>query len=61
MNDTDTTLNTPSLPSCTRCQGSLVLDQERDLISGITLPVFLCINCGARRPVSKDPTPLYKN
>ena len=59
--DADTTVKTKALPQCTRCQGSLVLDHEQDLVTGLALPVLLCINCGCRRPLLKNPAPLYEN
>jgi len=43
---------------CDKCQGTLVLDREVDLLTGMTLCVSLCINCGRRRKVEKDPKPL---
>ncbi len=57
--------NTPAkikaLPQCTRCQDSLVLDREQDLVTGLNLSVLLCINCGCRTPLMKNPAPLYRN
>ena len=41
-----TTVKVKALPQCHRCQGSLVLDHEQDLITGLKLSVLLCINCG---------------
>ncbi len=43
---------------CDKCQGTLVLDREVDLLTVMTLCVSLCINCGRRRKVEKDPKPL---
>ena len=57
----DTTFRTQSLPTCSHCQGSLVIDDERDLVTGLALSVALCINCGRRNPLTKNPTPLYEN
>ncbi len=57
----ETTVKIKALPECTRCQGSLVLDREQDLIPGLTLTVLLCINCGCRTPIMKNPVPLYQN
>ncbi len=57
----ETTVKIKALPECTRCQGSLVLDREQDLITGLTLTVLLCINCGCRTPIMKNPVPLYQN
>ena len=57
----DTTVKIKALPQCTRCQGSLVLDREQDLVTGLTLSVLLCINCGCRTPIMKNPVPLYRN
>ncbi|MDA0739204.1 MAG: hypothetical protein O2999_04005 [Nitrospirae bacterium] len=59
--ETETKLKVKALPQCTRCQGSLVLDRELDLITGLALPVLLCINCGCRTPLMKNPSPLYRN
>jgi len=56
-----TTPKIKALPQCTRCQGSLVLDREQDLVTGLTLTVLLCINCGGRTPLMKNPVPLYQN
>ncbi len=57
----ETTVKIKALPECIRCQGSLVLDREQDLITGLTLTVLLCINCGCRTPIMKNPLPLYQN
>jgi len=56
-----TTVKIKALPQCHRCQGSLVLDHEQDLITGLKLFVLLCINCGSRTPLMKNPVPLYRN
>ena len=57
----NTTVKIKALPQCTRCQGSLVLDREQDLVTGLNLTVLLCINCGCRAPLMKNPAPLYRN
>jgi len=41
---------------CEKCQGTLVLDREVDLLIGMTWCV--CINCGRRTKVEKEPKPM---
>jgi len=43
---------------CERCQGTLAPDQEVDLLTGMTLVVYRCINCGRRTRLEKEPRPL---
>lgn len=59
--EAQTTAKIKALPQCHRCQGSLVLDREQDLVTGLALSVLLCVNCGCRTPLMKNPAPLYGN
>jgi len=43
---------------CEKCQGTLVPDQEVDLLTGMSLVVYRCINCGRRTRLEKEPRPL---
>jgi len=43
---------------CERCQGTLAPDQEVDLLTGMTLVVYRCINCGRRTRLEKEARPL---
>lgn len=45
---------------CGKCQGTLVPDQEVDLLTGMFLVVYRCINCGRRTKLEKEPRPLTK-
>ncbi len=45
-------------PMCERCQGRLAPDQEVDLLTGMSLVVYRCINCGRRTRLEKEPRPL---
>ncbi len=45
-------------PNCGRCEGTLVPDQEVDLLTGMSLVVYRCINCGRRTRLEKEPRPL---
>ncbi len=56
-----TTVKVKALPQCPRCQGTSFLDREQDLVAGLNLSVLLCINCGCRTPLMKNPVPLYQN
>jgi len=47
-------------PVCEKCQGTLVPDQEVDLLTGMSLVVYRCINCGRRTKLEKEPRPLTK-
>jgi len=47
-----------SNPVCERCQGMLAPDQKGDLLTGMTLVVYRCINCGRRTRLEKEPRPL---
>jgi DNA-directed RNA polymerase subunit M/transcription elongation factor TFIIS len=35
--------------TCEKCQGSMLLDREVDMESGMSLLVLVCINCGRRK------------
>lgn len=50
-------IGTPK-PVCERCQGTLAPDQEVDLLTGMSLVVYRCINCGRRTRLEKEPSPL---
>ena len=45
---------------CKKCEGTLVPDQEVDLLTGMSLVVYRCINCGRRTRLEKEPRPLTK-
>jgi len=51
-------LNVTQKPVCEKCQGTLVPDQEVDLLTGMSLVVYRCINCGRRTRLEKEPRPL---
>ncbi len=50
--------NVTPKPICEKCQGTLVPDQEVDLLTGMSLVVYRCINCGRRTKLDKEPRPL---
>jgi len=43
---------------CEKCQGTLGVDREVDLLTGMTLMVYRCINCGRRTHMERIPRPL---
>jgi len=43
---------------CEKCQGTLGVDREVDLLTGMALTVYRCINCGRRTLLEGDPRPL---
>jgi hypothetical protein len=45
---------------CEKCQGSMLLDREVDMESGLSLLVLLCINCGRRKQAERAPLPLIE-
>ncbi len=51
-------VNGTSKPMCKKCQGTLVPDQEIDLLTGMSLVVYRCINCGRRTKLENEPRPL---
>ena len=51
-------LNVTYKPRCKKCQGSLSFDQEIDLLTGMSLVVYRCINCGCRTKLENEPRPL---
>lgn len=51
-------LNVSPKSICKKCQGTLVPDQEVDLLTGMSLVVYRCINCGRRTQLEKNPQPL---
>ena len=48
------------MQSCEKCKGAMLLDREIDMESGLTLLVFLCINCGRRKQAESTPIPLIE-
>ena len=40
---------------CEKCEGTMLLDREVDMEAGMTLMVFLCINCGRRKQAEQTP------
>jgi DNA-directed RNA polymerase subunit M/transcription elongation factor TFIIS len=48
------------MQSCEKCQGSMLLDREIDMESGLSLLVYLCINCGRRKQAERSPIPLIE-
>jgi DNA-directed RNA polymerase subunit M/transcription elongation factor TFIIS len=49
-----------SMHTCEKCQGSMLLDREVDMESGMSLLVLVCINCGRRKQAEPAPIPLIK-
>ena len=47
-----------SKPKCEKCQGTLSPDREVDLLAGMSLVVYRCINCGHRTRLENEPRPL---
>ncbi len=45
---------------CEKCQGSMLLDREVDMESGLSLLVLGCINCGRRKQAERAPLPLIE-
>ena len=45
---------------CEKCQGSMLLDREVDMESGMTLLVLVCINCGRRKQAEPVPIPVIE-
>lgn len=45
---------------CEKCQGSMLLDREVDMESGLSLLVLVCINCGRRKQAERAPLPLIE-
>lgn len=43
---------------CEKCQGTLAKDREVDMLTGMTLIVYRCINCGCRTRLDNIPRPL---
>ena len=43
---------------CEKCQGTLATDREVDMLTGMTLIVYRCINCGRRTRLDNVPRPL---
>ena len=48
------------MQSCEKCEGSMLLDREIDMESGMSLLVFVCINCGRRKQAERAPIPLIE-
>jgi transcription elongation factor Elf1 len=46
--------------TCEKCQGSMLLDREVDMESGMSLLVLVCINCGRRKQAEPAPIPLIE-
>ncbi len=46
--------------TCEKCQGSMLLDREVDMESGMSLLVLVCINCGRRKQAERAPVPLIE-
>jgi len=46
---------------CEKCEGRMLLDREIDMEAGMTLLVFLCINCGLRKQAQQTPSPLIRS
>ena len=46
---------------CEKCDGTMLLDREVDMEAGMTLLVFLCINCGRRKQAEQTPSPLVRS
>ena len=44
-----------SKPKCEKCQGTLSPDREVDLLTGMSLVVYRCINCGHRTRLENEP------
>ena len=51
-------VDVPSKPKCEKCHGTLSPDQEVDLLAGVSLVVYRCINCGRRIKLENEPRPL---
>ncbi len=45
---------------CEKCHGSMLLDREVDMESGLSLLVLVCINCGRRKQAERTPLPLIE-
>jgi hypothetical protein len=45
---------------CEKCQGTMLLDREIDMESGMSLLVLWCINCGLRKQAERAPIPLIE-
>ncbi|HQU29271.1 MAG TPA: hypothetical protein PKZ24_08915, partial [Nitrospirales bacterium] len=48
------------MQTCEKCKGSMLLDREIDMESGMSLLVFVCINCGKRKQAERAPIPLIE-
>lgn len=46
---------------CDKCAGTMLLDREIDMEAGMTLLVFVCINCGRRQQAEQTPHPLVRS
>jgi len=49
------------MQTCDKCDGTVLLDREIDMEAGMTLLVFLCINCGHRKQAEQTPSPLVRS
>ena len=51
-------VNDKTTKVCEKCQGTLGIDREVDMLTGMSLIVYRCINCGRRTRLEGDPRPL---
>ena len=51
-------VNNKGTKICEKCHGTLGTDREVDLLTGMTLIVYRCINCGRRTHLEGIPRPL---
>ncbi|HBP90153.1 MAG TPA: hypothetical protein DD706_20960 [Nitrospiraceae bacterium] len=57
---TGSTTGDSSMHRCEKCQGTMLLDREVDMESGMSLLVLWCINCGLRKQAERAPIPLIE-
>ena len=57
---TGRTAGDSSMHRCEKCQGTMLLDREVDMESGMSLLVLWCINCGLRKQAERAPIPLIE-
>jgi hypothetical protein len=43
---------------CDKCQGTVRIERCVDLNSGLAISIFVCFNCGKRKPADKEPHPI---
>ena len=41
-----------------KCKGAMLLERAVDLVAGLAITVFACLNCGRRKAAEPEPRPL---